>query len=486
MKDVKNGWLAPFWGFLLIFAQGEAQSATEGTGRPLPVVEWDPSPLDRSNPDRITSFADMLADVTPAVVSVSTRKILQGERYQLPPAFQDDPFLKRFFGEPEEGEARPHSEGLGSGVIVSKDGYIITNDHVVKGMDSIMVRLDDGREFEAEMVGADSKTDVAVLKIEGEELPTLVLADSDQARVGDIVFAVGNPLRVGLTVTQGIVSATNRTSLSLIEEGGYENFLQTDAAINLGNSGGALVDAEGRVLGINTAILSQSGGSIGIGFAIPANLARSIMMSLVETGEVRRGFLGVIIDDLTADMAGQFASHHSRGALITQVIPQSPAEIAGLRPGDVITRIGDKAISGGSDLRLQISQFPPDTSVVLEVFREGETIDVPALLTLRTDTQPADSLDEPMELFKGVVLVEITEALREEYRIGQSILGLVVTEVSDHSPHKEDLLPGMVILGINRTRVQTMSEAAPLLVPGKNLLSVYYQGKTNFLVIGLE
>ncbi|MBC9889203.1 MAG: trypsin-like serine protease, partial [Opitutae bacterium] len=211
----------------------------------------------------------MLVDVTPAVVSVSTRKILQGEHYQLPPAFQDDPFLKRFFGEPEEGEARPHSEGLGSGVIVSKDGYIITNNHVVKGVDSIVVRLDDGREFEAELVGADSKTDVAVLKIEGEELPTLVLADSDQARVGDVVFAVGNPLRVGLTVTQRIVSATNRTSLSLIEEGGYENFLQTDAAINLGNSGGALVDAEGRVLGINPAILSQSGGCIGIGFAIP-------------------------------------------------------------------------------------------------------------------------------------------------------------------------------------------------------------------------
>lgn len=486
MRAVKNGRFSLFLGVLLIFALGEAQSAAEGTGKPLPEVKWDPSPLDRSNPYRITSFADMLVDVTPAVVSVSTRKILQGERYQLPPAFQDDPYLRRFFGEPEEGEAQPHSEGLGSGVIVSQDGYIITNNHVVKGVDSIVVSLDDGREFEAELVGADSKTDVAVLKIEGKELPTLVLTDSDQARVGDVVFAVGNPLRVGLTVTQGIVSATNRTSLSLIEEGGYENFLQTDAAINLGNSGGALVDAEGRVLGINTAILSQSGGSIGIGFAIPSNLARSIMMSLVEMGEVRRGFLGVIIDDLTAELTEQFALSSSRGALITQVVPQSPAELAGLRPGDVITRIGGKAINGGSDLRLQISQIPPDTSVVLEVFREGETIEVSALLTLRKDTEPAVSLDEPMELFEGVVLVEITESLREEFRIGQSVLGLVITEVSDHSPHKEDLLPGMVILGINRTKVQTLNEAAPLLVPGKNLLSVYYQGKNNFLVIGLD
>ena len=486
MRDAKIGLFTFFWGILLIIHAGEASSAAEGTGRPLPVVEWDPTPLDRSNTNRITSFADILEHVTPAVVSVSTRKLLQGKQFELPPAFRDDPFLRRFFGEPEEGEDRPHSEGMGSGVIVSKDGYIITNDHVVKEMDSIVVRLDDGREFEAELVGADSKTDVAVLKVEGEDLPTLVLADSDQARVGDVVFAVGNPLRVGLTVTQGIVSATNRTSLSLIEGEGYENFLQTDAAINLGNSGGALVDAEGRVLGINTAILSQSGGSIGIGFAIPGNLARSIMMSLVEMGEVRRGFLGVIIGDLTAELVEKFALDNSRGALVTQVLPQSPAEIAGLGEGDVITRIGGKTINGGSDLRLQISQIPPGSSVQLEVIREGETIEVPALLTLRPETQPADSLDEPMELFKGVVLEELTDALRQEHRIGQSIEGLVVTEVEDHSPHKEDFQPGTVILGINRTKVKTMSEAAPLLRPGKNLLSVYYQGKSNFLVIGLD
>ncbi|MBC9890322.1 MAG: PDZ domain-containing protein, partial [Opitutae bacterium] len=206
----------------------------------------------------------------------------------------------------------------------------------------------------------------------------------------------------------------------------------------------------------------------------------------VEMGEVRRGFLGVIVDDLTAELTEQYAFSNSRGALITQVIPQSPGEVAGLLPSDVITRIGGKAINGGSDLRLQISQIPPDTSVVLEVIREGETMEVPALLTLRKDTQPAVSLDKPMELFKGVVLMEVTESLRKEYRIGQSISGLMITEVSDHSPHKEDFLPGMVILGINRTKVQTLSEAAPLLAPGKNLLSVYYQGKNNFLVIGVE
>ncbi len=469
-----------------VFAMGIAQAVTESIERSLPVVEWDKSPLDRSNQNRITSFADMLADVTPAVVSVSTTKILEGRRYNLPPAFQNDPFLKQFFGVPEDGDDRPRSEGLGSGVIVSRDGYIITNNHVIKGVDSIVVRLDDGREFDAELVGADSKTDVAVLKIEGNDLPTLVLADSDQARVGDVVFAVGNPLRVGLTVTQGIVSATNRTSLSLIEEGGYENFLQTDAAINLGNSGGALVDAEGRVLGINTAILSQSGGSIGIGFAIPVNLARGIMMSLVETGEVRRGFLGVIIDDLTSDQAVQDGVGNIRGALITKVLPHSPAELAGLEPADIVTGIDGKEVNGGPDFRLQISQIPPDTPVVLAVIREGEMIEVPVVLAKRTDTQFADFTDESVELLKGVVLVEMTEALRQEFRIGQTVQGLVIIEVSNDSPHTGNLQPGMVILGINRTKVQTTSEAAELFKPGKNLLYVYYQGRNNFLVIRKE
>ena len=204
----------------------------------------------------MASYADMLDQVTPAVVSIATSKLLQGQRYSLPEQFQDDPFLRRFFGEKEEGDDQPKSEGLGSGVIVSEDGYVLTNNHVIENVDAVSVRLNDGREFEAEIVGVDAKTDVAVLKVSQSGLPFLPMADSDQARVGDIVFAVGNPLRVGQTVTQGIVSATNRNSLSLIDGDAYENFLQTDASINPGNSGGALVDVDGRVLGINTAILS--------------------------------------------------------------------------------------------------------------------------------------------------------------------------------------------------------------------------------------
>ncbi|MCB1123800.1 MAG: trypsin-like peptidase domain-containing protein, partial [Verrucomicrobiae bacterium] len=309
--------------FLVIvgLASGLLQADTRSEPRELPQVAIDGTPLDRSNSSYVTSYADMLERVTPAVVSVSTAKLLEGERFNLPPQFRDDPFLRKFFGESDSPDDHPKSEGLGSGVIVSSDGYILTNNHVIENMDSVSVRLVDGRELGAEIIGADAATDVAVLKVNGKDLPSLTFADSDQVRVGDIVFAVGNPLRVGQTVTQGIISATNRTSLSLINENSYENFLQTDASINPGNSGGALVDAIGRVLGINTAILSQSGGSIGIGFAIPSNMARNVMLNLIQTGEVRRGYLGVSIDDLSPAKAEKFGLGNIKGAVISQVRP---------------------------------------------------------------------------------------------------------------------------------------------------------------------
>lgn len=354
--------------FVLIgFHQGIAQGEGSDHG-----ITWDNTPLDRSNSIQVVSFANMLDDVTPGVVSVYSRKFLDGNRYNLPPAFQDDPFLRRFFGIPDENEDEPTSEGLGSGVIVSEDGYILTNNHVIDGADEVSVRLNDGRVFDAEVVGVDPKTDIAVLKVNAHELPTLVLANSDQSRVGDVVFAVGNPLRVGLTVTQGIVSAINRTSLSLIEEeGGYENFIQTDASINPGNSGGPLVDARGRVLGINTAILSQSGGSIGIGFAIPSNLIKSVMNNLIQSGVVHRGYLGIAVDDLTQDLAEQFGLPTTSGALVTQVHSETPAEVAGFEVGDVIVAIDDKSIQSRPDLRLKISQIKPGVSIDIQVIRAG-------------------------------------------------------------------------------------------------------------------
>ena len=474
---------------LIATVLGIAQAVTKTETRKLPDIVWDDTPLDRSNKHRVTSYADMLDLVTPTVVSVSTSKVLEGQRYNLPPQFRDDPFLRRFFGQPDEPSDQPRAEGLGSGVIVSEDGYILTNNHVIENVDDVSVRLQDGREFEAEIIGADSKTDVAVLKIEGDHLPTLTLADSEQARVGDIVFAVGNPLRVGQTVTQGIVSATNRTELSLIEEGGYENFLQTDASINPGNSGGPLVDAEGRILGINTAILSQSGGSIGIGFAIPSNLAKNVMLSLIQTGEVRRGYLGVSIGNLDPELAEEFGVDGTNGAVINQVLPNTPAENAGLQVYDVIIALNGRSVVSHPDLRLKISQISPGSEVIMTVVRDGDSFDVPVVVGSLNDAGTlslSDAGSEQVELLEGVTLMEMSEPLRGQFRIGQSVSGLVVTEVSGESPFSDNLMPGMVIMGINRKKVELLSEAYDLLTPGKNLLYIYYEGRNNFLVIRKE
>ena len=480
---MKFRYLVPISAFLGLLL-GISFAVTNTETRELPNIVWDDTPLDRSNRDRMASYADMLDKVTPAVVSVATSKTLQGQRYQLPEQFQDDPFLRRFFGENDEEDDQPKSTGLGSGVIISSDGYVLTNNHVIENVDAVSVRLKDGRELEAEIVGVDAKTDVAVLKVEQAGLPFLVMADSEQARVGDIVFAVGNPLRVGQTVTQGIISATNRNSLSLIDGDAYENFLQTDASINPGNSGGALVDVDGRVLGINTAILSQSGGSIDIGFAIPSNLAKNVMLNLIETGEVRRGYLGVGIGDLNSDLAEEFGVSNTQGAVITQVFPDTPAEQAGLLLYDVIVAIDGRPVLSQPDLRLKVSQITPGVEVTMTVIREGETIKVPVVLGSLNDAIVAeDTSTETVELLEGVTLAELSPELRNQYLIGQSVQGLLVTEVRDDSPYVEDLQAGMVIMAVNRKKVQTMGAAFEHITDGKNLLYIYFEGRNNFLVL---
>ena len=463
---------------------GLAHAITKTETRELPKIVWDDSPLDRSNRDRMTSYADVLDDVTPAVISVATSKLLQGQRYSLPEQFQDDPFLRRFFGEKDEDDDQPKSEGLGSGVIVSEDGYVLTNNHVIENVDAVSVRLVDGREFEAEIIGVDAKTDIAVLKVAQDGLPFLPLADSDQARVGDIVFAVGNPLRVGQTVTQGIISATNRNSLDLIDRDSYENFLQTDASINPGNSGGALVDAQGRVLGINTAILSQSGGSIGIGFAIPSNLVRNVMINLIQTGEVRRGYLGVGIGDLNADLAAEFGVSNAQGAVITQVFPNTPAESAGLEVGDVIVGIDDRPVVSQPDLRLQVSQITPGIEVIMSVVRNGDEIELPVVLGSLSDALVAeDTTTETVEPLEGITLQELTPELKDQFLIGQSVQGLLISDVSENSPYADDLSVGMVIMAINREKVVDLTEVYQHIKDGNNLLYIYFEGRNNFLVL---
>src|SRR5262245_1199264 len=277
-----------------------------------------------------TSFAPVVKKVAPSVVKVTTST--KAKQTSDLPGF-DNPFFRRFFGDEfdSRGSRRqynaPRQHGLGSDVIVTKDGYILTNNHVVDQADEVKVALQDGREFTGKVVGKDPKTDVAVLKIDTKDLPSLQMADSDQIEVGDIVLAIGNPFGIGQTVTMGMVSATGRATLGL----DYEDFIQTDAAINPGNSGGALVDSDGRLIGINTAILSRSGGNQGIGFAIPTNLARDVMESLVKDGKVTRGYLGVMIQDVTPALAKEFNLKDQRGALVSDVVPKSPADKSGLK-----------------------------------------------------------------------------------------------------------------------------------------------------------
>jgi serine protease Do len=293
-----------------------------------------------------------------------------------------DEFFRRFFGNPGDsrGDSRfrrgqnpssaPRQHGIGSGVLVTKDGYILTNNHVVDGADEVKVALQDGREFTAKVIGRDPKTEVAVIKIDANNLPVVPMADSDKVEVGDVVLAVGNPFGIGQTVTTGIVSATGRGGALGLD---YEDFIQTDAAINPGNSGGALVDAEGRLIGINTAILSRSGGNMGIGFAIPANLVRDVMDSLIKDGHVTRGYLGVLIQDVNPALAKQFKlSENTGGALVGDVTPKSPAEKAGLKNGDVILEFNGKKVADSRQLKLQVARTQPGETAPIKILRDGE------------------------------------------------------------------------------------------------------------------
>ena len=452
----------------------------------------DEDPVDRSTSKRIASFADVLSDVNPAVVGVYPTRILRV--FENPRIHPLEEMLRQFYGLPipreNNGttEERRVPQGLGSGVIVSSDGYILTNNHVVSEADEITVQLSDKREFEATVVGTDKRTDVAVLKIDAKDFPYLPMADSDSLAVGDIVFAVGNPLGVGLTVTMGIISATGRRNLGLLGQGsdGYEDFIQTDAAINLGNSGGPLVDAEGRLVGINTAIISQSSGNIGIGFAIPISLARDIMLSLISTGTVQRGLLGVNIRNLTQDMAEAFDLESTDGALIERVIDGLPAEAAGLKRGDVIVAVDGESIEEVAELRLKISSIPPGTLVRIAVIRDGSDREFDVTL---------GNIDSPNLLFggssdsilEGVTLNEMNARLREEFDLADEVDGLVVTDVEARSPYSGSLREGMVIVEVNKSPVRSFSDLMPLLKRGANYLWVYDRnGNYGYIAIRLR
>ncbi len=468
----------------VLFATGPLVAATaKGTKKAMPpassarkpAVLVDSTPVtDGAKPGLVMTYADVLDPAQKAVVSVYSTKIIK-ERYTLNPLF------RQFFGNVPDQERESRQEGIGSGVIVTADGYILTNNHVVEGADELKITLADDRDFIAKVIGSDPKTDIAVLKIDAKDLPTVTLADSDKLRVGDVVFAVGNPLNVGQTVTMGIISAKGRSKLGLLENvSGYEDFIQTDAAINMGNSGGALVDARGRLIGINSAILSPSRGNIGIGFAIPINLASFIMNSLAETGAVARGYLGVTSDTMTADIAEQLGlPKESRGVVVTDIDPDSPAEKAGLKRTDVILAFNNHAISNWEELRLLVAQVVPETKATLKIVRDGKprTIEV----TLGKVTE------KPNELIDGIDVAPLTPEMRRRIGIRDArITGLVITEVAPDSPYRSQLAPNMVILELNRSAVPDLRTAREKLTPGRNLLAVYDGRAIRYVVVALQ
>ena len=439
------------------------------------------------------TFAPIVEKVAPSVVTVFTTQTVARGLTSFP--FGDDT-LRQFFGGSPQRQGKQTLQGLGSGVIVSPDGFILTANHVVSGAEEIMVGLGtELRKYKAKKVGTDPGTDVALLKIEEKNLPAIAFANSEKARAGDIVLAIGNPFGLRQTVTMGIISAVGRGGIGIVD---YENFIQTDAAINMGNSGGALVDTAGHLLGINTAIFSRSGGNQGVGFAIPANLARDVMQSLREKGRVVRGYIGASVQTLTPELAEAMKlKGEPSGALVGEVTPQSPSEKAGMKTGDVITSVNGKKIGDSRELRLMIGSMPPGTKIQIEVNREGqskiinvELAEMPAG-TAEQDTEASpeeNAQPEKATVLGGVAVADVTNEIRNALNLSKDIKGAVIAEIDAGSPAaKAGLREGDVIQEVNKQPVKNAKDLVAIskrLKPDeKILIRVWSQGRSSFVAL---
>ena len=440
------------------------------------------------------NFVEIAKTVKPAVVNIAaSRSGKSGEGPQSSPF--DDPFFRRFFGDEFFKRDQPHRErkerGQGSGVIVDPNGLIITNNHVVNKADEIRVFLSDKREFKGKLIGMDTKTDIAVVKIEATGLSTIPIADSDQLEVGEFVLAVGSPFGLTQSVTMGIVSAVGRASMGIAE---YEDFIQTDAAINPGNSGGALVNIRGELVGINTAIFSQSGGNMGIGFAVPSNLARSIMEQLVKGGKVVRGWLGVAIQELTPELAAQFGLADTKGVLVSDVMDDSPAKKAGFERADVITEYDGRAMDSPTHLRNAVAQTPIGRKVPIKLIRDKKpkTIDVTIVEQPKSFGQPgAEDNGEstaPTGVLSDIDVRELNEELASRYGIKTTERGVVVVRVRGGSTAEEmGVREGDIVLEVNRkpvTSLKSYERAVSGLAKDQTvLLLLKRKGQTIFLTL---
>ncbi|MBI5213791.1 MAG: DegQ family serine endoprotease [Nitrospirae bacterium] len=408
---------------------------------------------DNDSTEILAKFGDAMtkvaARVKPAVVNISTSRTVKTQRHP----FFDDPLFRRFFGDP--GAQKRKVTNLGSGVIAAVDGYILTNNHVIEGAEDILVKLADGREYKGRPVGLDSRTDVAIIKINETNLPTIQWGESEKLKVGEVVLAIGNPYGLSQTITMGIISALGRSGIGITD---YEDFIQTDAAINPGNSGGALVNIKGELIGINTAIFSITGGYQGIGFAIPSNMVKNVMDSIINQGKVVRGWLGVQIQPLTQELAKQFSLKDDKGVLLVDVVEGGPAEKGGLKSGDVIIEYDGKKVDNPFLFKNMVAATKPGKIVEIKIIRNGNQLTAKVTIgELPIEPQMVSSAEFSNAL-RGVSVLDITDEILQKLGITKKIKGVVVNNIEETSPSLGVLMKGDIIMEANKKPTGSVNE----------------------------
>jgi serine protease Do len=443
--------------------------------------------------------SEVAAVATPSVVNISTTRMIKS-REEAPFDLFDDPFFRRFFGDqlPQPNVPKEHKEqSLGSGVIVTDDGYIVTNNHVIEKAQEIKVLLSSKKNYKAKLIGADPKTDIAVIKIDAKGLSPLPWGDSNKLKVGEVVFAIGNPFGLNQTVTMGVISAVGRANVGIAD---YEDFIQTDAAINPGNSGGALVNVRGELIGINTAILSRTGGYQGIGFAVPSSMAKQVMDSLVKYKKVVRGWLGVSIQEVTSDLADEFGVKDLKGALVSGVMKKSPADQAGIKQGDVVLQYNGKIVEDTGHLRNMVSQTPIGASVKVKILRAKKEMDVEVVIAElpKKITEPfsrgeesQDHKDAATTAFSGLVVRELTSDLARRFGFDENERGVVVVRSESGSRvYEAGIRPGDIILQINQNNITNLESfkkaTATIKKKERILLLIRRKGQDLFVTVSPE
>lgn len=440
---------------------------------------------DKNSVEILSRLSDAMATVAekvkPAVVNISTSRTVKTPR--LP--FFDDPFFRRFFGDPHTQKRKVTN--LGSGVIATTDGYILTNNHVIEGAEDILVKLADGKEYKGRVIGTDPRTDISIIKIDEKNLPTVPWGDSDKLRVGEIVLAIGNPYGLSQTITMGVVSALGRSGIGISD---YEDFIQTDAAINPGNSGGALVNIKGELVGINTAIFSTSGGYQGIGFAIPSNMVKNVMDSLINQGRVVRGWLGVNIQPLTQALAKQFGIKDETGVLLVDVVEGSPAEKGGLKRGDIIVEYDKKRIENPFQFKNLVASTKPGKTVEVKIIRNGSPMTLKVLIEEFPTELQALTPTEFDNALRGVYVQELTDDLLKKFGITKKIQGVVINNIDEDSPAYGVLARGDIIVEVNRKPITNLKEylniASKIEKSQDVLLLIIREGAAQYITISLR